>query len=42
MFRGADKREAYRRALEPGEINELPVRGLLRQSEVPVAVYWAP
>jgi 6-phosphogluconolactonase len=42
MFRGADKREAYRRALGPGETNALPVRGVLRQTDVPVGVYWAP
>jgi 6-phosphogluconolactonase len=43
MIRGADKREAYLKALNgPGDASELPVRALLRQDRTPVAFYWAP
>jgi 6-phosphogluconolactonase len=39
---GAAKRAAYEEALQPGPLERLPVRALLRQERVPVNVYWAP
>jgi 6-phosphogluconolactonase len=39
---GAARRAAYEEALQPGPLERLPVRALLRQERVPVNVYWAP
>jgi len=41
LFFGPDKRAVYERAMQPGPAAELPVRAILRQSAVPVTVYWA-
>ena len=40
-FDGKSKREVYERALSQGPIAELPVRGVLRQTQAPVEVYWS-
>jgi 6-phosphogluconolactonase len=40
-FDGKSKREVFERALEQGPIAELPVRGVLRQTQAPVEVYWS-
>lgn len=42
LFTGEAKWTVYRQALEPGAPEALPVRAVLRQSEVPVEVWWAP
>lgn len=39
---GDKKREVYQKAMEKGEIENLPVRAILHQDAVPVDVYWAP
>lgn len=39
---GQDKREVYEKALGDGPVNDMPVRAVLRQSCVPVTVFWAP
>jgi 6-phosphogluconolactonase len=39
---GAQKWQVYQSALEPGPVEQMPVRALLRQREVPVEVYWCP
>jgi 6-phosphogluconolactonase len=40
-FDGKSKREVYERALDQGPVAELPVRGVLRQAQAPVEVYWS-
>lgn len=40
--RGERKRAVLRAALEPGPVEWLPVRALLRQSAVPVELHWSP
>ena len=42
LFTGAAKWAAYQGALGPGDVADAPVRAVLRQSEVPVQVWWAP
>jgi 6-phosphogluconolactonase len=42
LFFGAARRAVYEECLRPGPIEEYPVRALVRQSRVPVNVYWAP
>ncbi|MBK9797457.1 MAG: 6-phosphogluconolactonase [Holophagaceae bacterium] len=42
MISGAPKRAILERALEDGPVEALPVRALLRQTAVPVSVFWAP
>lgn len=39
---GATKWTVLQRALEPGPVEQMPVRALFRQRQVPVRVYWAP
>jgi 6-phosphogluconolactonase len=39
---GAHKWQVYQRATAPGATEELPIRALLRQHQVPVTVYWCP
>jgi 6-phosphogluconolactonase len=41
QINGAAKWALYQRALAPGDREELPIRAVLRQSRVPVAVYWS-
>jgi 6-phosphogluconolactonase len=40
LFSGAGKWAVYQRALQPGPAEALPVRAMLRQSEVPVEIYY--
>lgn len=42
MISGAAKRALLERALGEGPVEELPVRAILRQTTVPVSVFWAP
>ena len=42
LFFGAAKRAVFERSLEPGPLEEYPVRALVHQQRVPVNVYWAP
>jgi len=42
LFTGEAKWSVYRQALETGDIEDLPVRAVLRQSQTPVEVWWAP
>lgn len=42
QINGAAKWALYQRALAPGDREELPIRAVLRQSRVPVVVYWSP
>lgn len=39
---GEAKWQVYQKARQPGSTNELPVRAVLHQQEVPVDVYWSP
>jgi 6-phosphogluconolactonase len=39
---GQDKRKVYEEALRAGPVDDMPVRAVLRQSAVPVTVFWAP
>jgi 6-phosphogluconolactonase len=40
QIRGAQKWQVYQRARVAGDVAELPIRAILRQSRVPVDVYW--
>lgn len=42
MISGSEKRAILERAMGEGPVEELPVRALLRQTAVPVSVFWAP
>ncbi len=42
LLKGASKWAVYRDALRDGPILEAPIRGILHQNQVPVAVYWTP
>jgi 6-phosphogluconolactonase len=42
MISGEAKRHLLERALGEGSTEELPVRAILRQTSVPVSVFWAP
>lgn len=42
LFFGQDKRAVYEAATAGSDPAEYPVRSVLRQSRVPVSVYWAP
>jgi len=39
---GSGKWATYERALMDGPVEQMPVRALLRQQRVPLAVYWSP
>jgi len=39
---GAQKWQVYEQACASGEVSAMPVRAILRQSSVPVDVYWCP
>jgi 6-phosphogluconolactonase len=41
-FTGEAKRRVFESALAPGPVEDLPVRAILRQTKVPVDVYWSP
>lgn len=38
---GDNKRTVYEQAVSDGNVNEMPIRAVLNQSNVPVDVYWA-
>jgi 6-phosphogluconolactonase len=42
LFFGARKRAVYEASLEPGPVEQYPIRALVRQPRVPVNVFWAP
>jgi 6-phosphogluconolactonase len=42
IISGQEKLKTYRQALEGTDVQEMPVRSILLQQEVPVVVYWAP
>jgi 6-phosphogluconolactonase len=42
FFTGEAKWKAYQDALGAGDVADAPVRAVLRQSQVPVQVWWAP
>lgn len=42
LIRGEEKREAFDRAMESGDVREAPIRAVLRQFRVPVETFWAP
>ncbi len=42
MISGQAKRGVLERALGEGPVEELPVRAILRQTAVPVSIFWAP
>ena len=42
LLKGASKWTVYQDALSDGSVLEAPIRGILHQNQVPVAVYWAP
>ena len=39
---GNDKKRVYEEAMRPGPVEELPVRAILRKTENPLQVTWAP
>jgi len=42
LFFGEPKRAVYSKALEDGDVAELPIRIALHQDRIPVTVFWAP
>src|SRR6185312_2483967 len=42
LILGGEKLAVHRRACSAGPVEEMPVRGILRQAGVPVEVLWAP
>jgi 6-phosphogluconolactonase len=42
LFFGGEKLDVFLRAMEPGDVAELPIRAIIHQTDVPVTVYWAP
>jgi 6-phosphogluconolactonase len=42
LFTGEDKLAVFNAAQKPGEIEDMPIRALLHQEQVPVELYWAP
>ncbi|MBS3964531.1 MAG: 6-phosphogluconolactonase [Methylomonas sp.] len=42
LFTGEDKLAVFNLAQKPGPVEELPIRALIHQTEVPVELYWAP
>lgn len=41
MIAGESKRAAWQRVMEPGPVEDLPARALLRDPELPLEVHWA-
>lgn len=41
MIAGESKREAWHRVMEPGPVEDLPARALLKDPELPLEVHWA-
>ena len=42
LLTGEEKLAVFRTAMAEGAVEDMPVRALLRQSKVPVELYWAP
>lgn len=42
LLTGEDKLEVFSAAQKPGSIEDMPIRALLHQEQVPVELYWAP
>ena len=42
LLAGAEKRDAWEQAMEPGEIEDMPIRALLRDPETALQAHWAP
>ena len=42
LIAGQAKWDAYQQALQRGPLDEMPVRALFHQQNVPVSVYWSP
>jgi 6-phosphogluconolactonase len=42
LINGQPKWQRYLAALEPGPVEEMPVRAVLRQQRTPVEVFWSP
>jgi 6-phosphogluconolactonase len=42
LFTGEDKLTVFNAAQKPGSIEDMPIRALLHQEQVPVELYWAP
>lgn len=42
LLSGSNKFAVYNHALSGKKVMEMPIRAVLRQSEIPVMVYWAP
>lgn len=42
LFTGEDKLAVFGEAQKPGPVEDMPIRALLHQEEVPVELYWAP
>lgn len=42
LFTGEDKLAVFSAAQKPGSIEEMPIRALIHQEQVPVELYWAP
>jgi 6-phosphogluconolactonase len=40
-FEGTAKRSVLEKALQPGPVEDLPIRAVLRQNAVPLDVYWS-
>jgi 6-phosphogluconolactonase len=42
LLTGEEKLAVFKQALQPGTIEDMPVRAVLQQTTVPVELYWAP
>jgi len=42
LVRGEEKLATYRKAVSGTDIHEMPVRAVLKQTQIPVQVYWSP
>ncbi len=42
LLTGEEKLAVFRAAMEDGPVEDMPIRALVRQSEVPLELYWAP
>ena len=41
-IKGDEKLAVYKEALAGEDVNDMPIRAILNQKDVPVIVYWAP
>ncbi|MCK9607581.1 MAG: 6-phosphogluconolactonase [Methylomonas sp.] len=42
LFTGEDKLAVFGEAQKPGPVEDMPIRALLHQQQVPIELYWAP